>query len=115
MATAPNLEHGRSMPKWIEAVPLASIENEDVVRFDHGGKTFAIVRIDEQVYVLDGLCTHEAAHLADGMVMDHLIECPMHNGRFDVRNGHAVRAPACIDLHTYPAKVENGMVWIEVE
>jgi 3-phenylpropionate/trans-cinnamate dioxygenase ferredoxin subunit len=103
------------MPKWIEAVPLASIEDEDVVGFDHGGKTFAIVRIDEQVYVLDGLCTHEAAHLADGMVMDYLIECPMHNGRFDVRDGRAVRPPACIDLRTYPAKIENGMVWIEAE
>ena len=103
------------MPRWIEAVPVAGIEDEDVARFDHGDKTFAIVRVGERVYALDGLCTHEAAHLANGMVMDHIIECPMHNGRFDVRDGRAVRAPACIDLRTYPAKVEKGMVWIEVD
>ena len=42
----------------------------------------------------DGLCTHEQAHLCDGLVMDHVIECPMHNGRFDIRNGRALRAPA---------------------
>lgn len=103
------------MPIWIEAVPLSSIEDEDVVRFDHDGRTFAIVRIGDDAYALDGLCTHEAAHLAGGMVMDYVIECPMHNGRFDVRNGRALRAPACIDLRTYPTKVEHGTVWINVD
>ena len=103
------------MPSWVEAVPLDRIEDEDVVRFDYGGKTFVIVRIGEAAYALDGLCTHEAAHLADGIVIDHVIECPMHNGRFDVRSGRALRAPACIDLRSYKTKIENGKVWIDFE
>jgi 3-phenylpropionate/trans-cinnamate dioxygenase ferredoxin component len=60
------------------------------------------------------LCTHERAHLADGLVLDNLIECPKHNGRFDYRTGEAKRAPACIDLRTYPVKVEDGKVLIDI-
>ena len=54
-------------------------------------KTFPILQklvlINPLVYASDGLCTHEHVHLSDGLVMGHVIECPKHNGRFDVRDG----------------------------
>jgi 3-phenylpropionate/trans-cinnamate dioxygenase ferredoxin subunit len=53
-------------------------------------------------------------HLADGLVMDYVIECPKHNGQFDYRTGEALRAPVCVNLNTYRVKVENGRVLIEV-
>jgi 3-phenylpropionate/trans-cinnamate dioxygenase ferredoxin subunit len=100
---------------WIEACAADAIEAEDVIRFDHGGRTFAIYRsADDAYYATDGLCTHEQAHLADGLVIDDIIECPKHNGRFDFRTGEAKRAPACVDLETYPVKVENGKVLIDI-
>jgi 3-phenylpropionate/trans-cinnamate dioxygenase ferredoxin subunit len=100
---------------WIEACAADDIELKDVLRFDHDGRTFAIYRSpDDRFYATDGLCTHEHAHLADGLVLDNLIECPKHNGRFDYRTGEAKRAPACIDLRTYPVKVEDGKVLIEI-
>ena len=72
---------------WIEACAADDIEAEGVIRFDHGGRTFAIYRSpDDAYYATDGFCTHEQAHLADGLVIDNIIECPMHNGRFDYTN-----------------------------
>jgi 3-phenylpropionate/trans-cinnamate dioxygenase ferredoxin subunit len=53
-------------------------------------------------------------HLADGLVMDEIIECPKHNGRFDYRTGEAMGAPVCINLATYPVKVEDGTVFISI-
>ena len=45
---------------------------EDVVRFDHGGRTYAIYRTaDDRYFATDGLCTHEKVHLADGFVDGH--------------------------------------------
>ena len=71
--------------EWIEACEADEVEEEDVIRFDHGGRTFAIYRLDDDEYfATDGLCTHEQVHLADGLVMDDIIECPKHNGRFDI-------------------------------
>lgn len=102
------------MTQWIKAAAFDDIEDEDVMRFDHGGRTFAIYRVEDQVYASDGLCTHEHVHLSDGLVMGHVIECPKHNGRFDVRDGRPLCAPVCEKLATYPAKVEGGRIFIEV-
>jgi 3-phenylpropionate/trans-cinnamate dioxygenase ferredoxin subunit len=94
---------------------VGDIAEEDVMRLDHAGKTFAIFRSpDNKYYATDGLCTHEKIHLADGLVMDNIIECPKHNGRFDYRTGEAKGAPVCINLKTYPVKVENGKVMIGI-
>src|SRR6516165_3519616 len=94
---------------WIEACAAEDIEPEDVIRFDSNGRSFAIYRTeDDRYYATDGFCTHEATHLSGGLVMGTIIECPKHNGRFDFTTGAAKGAPVCVDLMTYPAKVEDG-------
>ena len=104
------------MAEWIEACGADEIDEEDVVRFDHEGRTFAIYRSpDDEYFATDGLCTHEQVHLADGLVMDEIIECPKHNGRFDYTSGAAQRTPVTVDLRTYPVKVEDGSVFIDIE
>ena len=103
------------MPQWTLACKTADIDAEDLIRFDHGGATYAIYHSpDGKFYATAGRCTHEDVHLSDGLVMDYVIECPKHNGQFDYRTGEAKRAPVCINLKTYPVKVEGGQVFIEV-
>lgn len=103
------------MSNWIEVCGLDDIDEEDVIRFDHDDKTFAIYRSpDDKVFATSGLCTHEKVHLADGLVMDNIIECPKHNGRFDYTNGQAKGAPACINLETFDTKVEDGTVFVRL-
>ena len=100
---------------WLDCCAVGDIDAEDVIRFDHGGRTYALYRTDDDRYfATDGLCTHEKAHLADGLVMGSIIECPMHNGRFDFSSGVANGAPACVDLITYPVKVEGGRVLVKL-
>ena len=104
------------MTNWIRACATEDIELEDLIRFDHSGRTYAIYRSpDDSFYCTDGLCTHEEVHLEDGLVMDHVIECPKHNAQFDYRTGEAVKSPACVNLTTYPTKVEEGDVLIGLE
>jgi 3-phenylpropionate/trans-cinnamate dioxygenase ferredoxin subunit len=103
------------MATWIDACGVDDIDMEDVIRFDHGGRTFALYRSpDGAFFATDGICTHERAVLADGLVLDDIIECPKHNGRFNYRTGEAKGAPVCVDLKTYPVRVEGGRVWIDV-
>ena len=49
-----------------------------------------------------------------GLLVDDIIECPKHNGRFDYRTGAAKGAPVCVDLKIYQAKTENGKVFINL-
>lgn len=103
------------MAEWIEACGAGDVDEEDVIRFDHEGRVFAIYRSpDDRYFATDGLCTHEGISLADGLVMDEIIECPKHNGRFNYKTGEAKGAPVCVNLRTYPVKVEAGAVFIEV-
>lgn len=98
---------------WIDACATSDIDEEDVIRFDHGGRSFALYRSpDDAYFCTDGLCTHEQVHLADGLVMGHEIECPKHNATFDYRTGKALRAPACENLATYPVRVDGGRVMV---
>lgn len=98
---------------WVDVCSVDDVEEEDVMRFDYDGRTFAIYRSpDDTFHATDGLCTHERAHLADGLVFGDTIECPKHNGRFNYKTGEAKRAPVCVDIQTYPAKVEAGRVYL---
>jgi 3-phenylpropionate/trans-cinnamate dioxygenase ferredoxin subunit len=101
---------------WIDAGPADRIAPEDVAEFEHGDKLYALYRTaDDRYYATDGLCTHEYAELADGLVSGTIIECPLHNGRFDFVTGEAKGAPACVNLVTCPVKVEGGRIFLKLE
>lgn len=103
------------MAEWIDACAAGDIEEEDVIRFDHGTRTFIIVRDHEDnYYCIDGLCTHEEIHLADGLVVETTIECPKHASVFDVSTGEVESPPACENLCTYRTRVEDGRVLVEI-
>ncbi|HEX9117935.1 MAG TPA: fatty acid desaturase [Anaerolineae bacterium] len=94
---------------WIEICEGRVLGPEDVLRFDHAGRTYAVYRLhDGKVYATEGACTHGNAHLADGLVKGTLIECPKHNGRFDVRDGSPQRPPVCVGLKTYAVAERDG-------
>lgn len=103
------------MPQWVPVCDPDDIDPEDLIRFDHDGSSYAVYRApDGRFYATADRCTHEDVHLADGLVFGHLIECPRHNGQFDYRTGAAKRAPACVDLRTYPVELRDGMVMIQL-
>ncbi len=88
-------------------------------RIDRGDATYALYRLDTATgkgdasgdFVLsDGLCTHGKAHLAEGAVLDCVVECPKHNGCFDLHTGEALRRPAKEPLRLYDVEVRNGRV-----
>lgn len=119
-AEAPATAHvfmakGKAVNGWLEICASGFLKKEDVIRFDHGQKTYAIYRLEDgSLRATDGLCTHGNAHLADGLVKGRLIECPKHNGRFDITDGSPQRKPACIALKTYQAQEHDGKIFLHV-
>ena len=104
------------MSHWIPTVEADDVDVEDVVPFSHEGAEYAVYRSPEgEFYATAGHCTHEQQRLCDGLVMGGIIECPKHNGRFDYRTGKAMGAPVLQDVRTYPARVVDGVVEIEVD
>jgi Na+-transporting NADH:ubiquinone oxidoreductase subunit F len=100
---------------WIEACAASDLGLADVVRFDHGKKTYALYRTEDgELYATDGLCTHGNVHLSLGLVKGKLIECSKHNGRFHLMDGSPARVPICRGLVTYPIAERNGRIFVNV-
>ena len=101
--------------RWVE-VPIADkIELEEVSQWDFEGHSYAIYRSPEdEYYATEDICTHEHAHLSAGYVEDNTIECPRHAGRFCYKTGEALGAPVCIDLKTYPIRIVDGKVELQL-
>lgn len=99
---------------WHKVCAADDIDEEDLIRFDHADKTYAVYRTEAGFYATDGMCTHEDQHLEDGLVIDDVIECPLHQGRFHIPTGKALSAPVCIDLKTYPVELRGDDVYIQL-
>ncbi len=70
-----------------------------------------LCRSDEDEFALvDGACTHQRVALCDGGIVDGTIECPKHNGRFNLQTGAAVRGPVVEPLKTYPVEIVDGRI-----
>ena len=101
---------------WIEVCHKTILGNEDVIRFDYSKKTFAIHRdVQGKLYATDGICTHGNTHLSGGLVKGKIIECPKHNGRFNLVDGSPARSPICRGLATYPIEERDENIWLNVE
>ena len=100
---------------WTDACSPDDIDAEGLIRLDHGARTFAIFRQDENACLCtDGLCSHEEVHLAVGLVMEDTVECPKHASIFDYATGEVETPPACNNLHCNETKVEGGRLLMDI-
>lgn len=52
-----------------------------------------LCKVDGKMYAVANRCTHGMATLGDGQLKGHVLGCPLHQGRFDVRSGACLQAP----------------------
>lgn len=104
-----------SEPQWIDAMPADDLPNDDVLGIEVAGRDIAIHTVGDAVYATDNLCTHGAARLCVGFLDGYQIECPLHQGKFDVRSGEPLSGPVTEPLRTYAVKVEDGRVYLRLD
>jgi naphthalene 1,2-dioxygenase system ferredoxin subunit len=103
-----------SDPTWQDVASLDDFAASDAIAVAVGHLQIAVYLVDGAVYATDNRCTHGDARLCDGFVEGHEIECPDHQGRFDIRTGAATGPPASVALATYPARLEDGRVQLRL-
>ena len=99
---------------WHYAIDANEVEEEDVMPAIVAGREIAIYRIGGEFYASVDRCTHGNANLSEGIVIDDVIECPLHQGRFCVRDDKALSPPVSEPIATFPTKVEDGKVYIQM-
>jgi naphthalene 1,2-dioxygenase system ferredoxin subunit len=104
-----------STTNWVDALSADDLPQDDVMGVAVAGRDIALYTVGGDVYATDNLCTHGHARLCDGFLDGHEIECPLHQGKFDVRDGSPTCAPITQAVRSYPVKVAGGRVFLQIE
>lgn len=97
---------------WTDVVALADLARGDVTQVAFGKRSVALYDTAEGLFATAGHCSHAGAALVDGYLDGCLIECPLHQGCFDVRDGSPRGAPVTRALATYEVRVVGDRVQI---
>ena len=104
------------MPKaFVPLAAAADIPPGEVRVFETGYERIAVCNVDGVFHAIQDLCTHDGGPLGEGTLDGGAILCPRHGALFDVRSGAVLRAPAAAPVDTYPLKVEDGQILVELE
>jgi naphthalene 1,2-dioxygenase system ferredoxin subunit len=100
---------------WLDALSTDDLPTDDVMGVMVAGRDIAIYTVGSDVYATDNVCTHGQARLCDGFLDGHEIECPLHQGKFDVRSGAPTCAPVSQALRSYPVRVVGQRVYLQLD
>jgi nitrite reductase [NAD(P)H] small subunit len=64
------------------------------------GRRVALFRAEDGWFAVDAVCPHRGGPLADGIVARRTVVCPLHERRFDLRDGREVSGSLCVAAHT---------------
>jgi len=103
------------VPTRVELCKADQVAVGTALRVEAAGLTVAVFNVDGQFYVTDDACTHGPGSLSEGFIDGDVVECNFHNGQFDIKTGAIVAPPCMIPVKTYPASVEDGTVFIDVD
>lgn len=100
---------------FVDVAGVDEVPDGDVIGRTLDGREIALVRLGDEVLATDALCTHGHASLCGGFVEpDGSIECPLHQGRFDIRTGRALCAPLTEDLAVHEVRLDAGRVQVRL-
>jgi len=99
---------------WIKLAEQDQLADGEMIGLKAGGVAVALYRDGGEYFATSNICTHQYALLTDGYFEDGCIECPLHQGSFDIRTGRALCAPVTEDVQVFPVKIEGGQVFVEI-
>jgi nitrite reductase/ring-hydroxylating ferredoxin subunit len=102
------------MAKWVKACNVNDFTRSFLFR--HKRKEDAIFKLEDGIYCLDNVCSHEYSPLAEGMVLDGDVYCPKHGSRFEIKSGAVKDYPATRPVKTFETQLEeNGDILIRIK
>jgi nitrite reductase/ring-hydroxylating ferredoxin subunit len=99
---------------WVKLASTTDLAEGDVLGLEAAGKQVALYRYGGQFYVTSNVCTHQFALLSDGYFEDGCIECPLHQGRFDIRTGSAQCPPLTEDIKVFAVKLDDEHIFADL-
>ena len=102
------------MTKLIAVASVGELAPDQMKRLNIVGKKILLAYANEQYYAVDEMCSHEDYSLYLGCVQDGKIKCSLHGSYFDLKTGTPLCEPADEVIKTYPVKIKQNQIYIEV-
>jgi nitrite reductase/ring-hydroxylating ferredoxin subunit len=100
---------------WVRAASTQEVDEAGGLLGRYiGGTAVALYRADGAYYATLDQCTHGQARLSDGYLEGTIIECPLHQGLFDVRSGEVKGPPCTKPLTTLAVRREGEDLFIDL-
>lgn len=98
-------------PVWVRVAAVDDLRDGDVRHVKIGKQDIALARASGSFHALSNVCRHAFAPLSDGFMDGHILICPWHGWRYDVRDGTTDHPNA--DVRTYEVEVRDGEVFVK--
>jgi nitrite reductase/ring-hydroxylating ferredoxin subunit len=98
---------------FVKVAETKDVQASQMKAVDVNGERVCVANVEGRYYAIGNVCTHMGGPLAEGKLEEHVVQCPWHGSRFDIRTGEVVRPPAMRPEPTYEVKEENNNILIK--
>ena len=102
------------MSEWVDVCAEEGLKPGDRKIVSTNVAEIAVFNMDGELYAIEDICTHDGGELATGRCEGDQIICPRHGARFCIRNGKALTPPAYEDIETFPVRLEQGRIQVDI-
>jgi nitrite reductase/ring-hydroxylating ferredoxin subunit len=101
------------MSEWTSVGNRDQVEPDNPLAVSVGEQAIGIYDVDGELYAVEDICPHAAAHLTQGFADGCEVECPLHNAVFDVTSGKHLRGEPCRDIRTFAVRVVDARIEVQ--
>jgi 3-phenylpropionate/trans-cinnamate dioxygenase ferredoxin component len=101
----------------VDVCPEAELPPGHVKIVWSGPIAIGVYNCNGSLYAIEDRCSHDDGPLCEGEwdVDECVAICPRHGARFDITTGAALTLPAFQPVDSFPVRVEDGWVRVEVD
>lgn len=101
--------------KYLKVAALSDLRDEEMFPVELEGEPILLAKVQGQVHAFHAICTHGLGYLEDGFLEGHEVSCPLHDGRFDIRDGQPTKTPCTEPIKCYPVRIEGNDVFLTMD
>jgi 3-phenylpropionate/trans-cinnamate dioxygenase ferredoxin subunit len=100
----------------IDVGPAEQLQPGQSRLVEAGERKIGVFNAGGELYAIEDRCSHDDGPLAEGPFDPDActVECPRHGSLFDLASGRPKTLPAYLPVDTFPVRIEEGTIKLEV-
>jgi 3-phenylpropionate/trans-cinnamate dioxygenase ferredoxin subunit len=101
----------------VDICPVEDLQPGEKKLVELADLEIGVFNCNGRLYAIEDRCSHDDGDLVEGEFdpEECAVECPRHGSRFDLRTGNPLNLPAYVPIDTFPVKIADGVIRVEVD